>query len=79
MDKRKAWREQEERLVARWNAAAERYRIVQAEIARQQPSAGDDGPGAALLLEAQAAQAEIEAVRRQVARLKVEFTSGKRY
>ena len=64
MDKRKAWREQEQRLVERWNAATERYRIAHAEN---------------LLPEAQAARAELEALRRQVARLKVEFTSGKRY
>ncbi len=79
IDKRKAWREQEERLVARWNAAEARYRNAQAEMARQQPSAGDEGSSEALRLEVQASLAEIEAVRRQVARLKVEFTSGKRY
>ena len=79
MDKRKTWREQEQRLIERWNAAAERQRNIEAEIARQQPSAGDGGPSEALLLEAQAARADFEAVRRQVARLKVEFISGKRY
>jgi hypothetical protein len=73
MDKRKRWREEEERLVARWNAAALRYRDVQAEISSQ------GAETEALKLKAQTARAEIEAVRREVARLKVEFNSGKRY
>ena len=64
MDKRSTWREQEQQLVARWNAANERYRAAHA------------GNQAA---EAEAARAELEVLRRQVARLKVEFTSGKRY
>jgi hypothetical protein len=73
MDKRKRWREEEERLVARWNAAAIRYREVQAEISRQ------GAETEALKLKAQTARQEVEAVRREVARLKVEFNSGKRY
>ncbi|MGQ0547029.1 MAG: hypothetical protein ACT4P3_17140 [Betaproteobacteria bacterium] len=73
MDKRKRWREEEERLVARWNAAALRYREVQAEISSQGAETDE------LRLKAQTARAEIEAVRREVARLKVEFNSGKRY
>jgi chromosome segregation ATPase len=73
MDKRKRWREQEERLVARWNAAALRYREVQAEISSQGTETDE------LKLKAQTAREEIEAVRREVARLKVEFNSGKRY
>lgn len=73
MDKRKRWREEEERLVARWNAAAIRYREVQAEIS----SHGAETE--ALKLKAQTAREEVEAVRREVARLKVEFNSGKRY
>ena len=73
MDKRKRWREEEERLVARWNAAAIRYREVQAEISSQ----GTETE--ALKLKAQTAREEIDAVRREVARLKVEFNSGKRY
>ena len=64
MDKRAHWRAQEEELVARWNAATERYRVAHAEN---------------LMAEAAAARAELDALRRQVARLKVEFTSGKRY
>lgn len=73
MDKRKRWREQEEKLVERWNAAAARYREVQDELQRQ------TGPSEELKLKEQTARAEIEAVRREVARLKVEFNSGKRY
>lgn len=79
MDKRKVWREQEQRLVERWNAAAARQRDLDTEIARQQPADGGSGPSAELLLKAQAARAEIETLRREVARLKVEFTCGKRY
>jgi hypothetical protein len=75
MDKRKAWREQEQLLVARWNAAASRYQEVQAEITL----AGGESTSEELVTKANSARAEMEAVRRQVARLKVEFTSGKRY
>lgn len=75
MDKRKAWRTQEQQLVERWNAAAARYQDVQAEISR----AGGDETSEALLLKADGARAEMDALRRQVARLKVEFNSGKRY
>lgn len=72
MDQRKRWREEEQRLVERWNAAATRYRDIQAAL---RAAAGD----AQLELQAQAARTEIEAVRRKIARLKVEFNSGKRY
>jgi len=64
MDKRTNWREQEQQLIDRWNAANERYRAAHA---------GNQ------VAEADAARAELELLRRQVARLKVEFTSGKRY
>ena len=76
MDKRKVWREQEQQLVERWNAAAARQQDVNAEILREQAASG---PSAELLLKAEAARAEVEALRKQVARLKVEFNSGKRY
>jgi hypothetical protein len=46
---------------------------VQAEISSQ----GTETE--ALKLKAQTAREEVEAVRREVARLKVEFNSGKRY
>ncbi|OFZ97915.1 MAG: hypothetical protein A2Z64_07720 [Betaproteobacteria bacterium RIFCSPLOWO2_02_67_12] len=77
MDKRKVWREQEQLLVQRWNAAATRYQELQARISRQ--AAGGDPANETLMREAEQARADIDAVRRQVARLKVEFVSGKRY
>jgi hypothetical protein len=61
LDKRKAWREEEQLLVANWNAAAERLRAAQDEASRL------------------AVQTEIEALRKRVARIKVEFSNGKRY
>ncbi len=72
MDKRKTWREQEVRLVARWTAANERHRVALAGLAN--PEAG-----AELRSEAAAALAEVESVRREIARLKVEFNQGRRY
>ena len=77
MDKRKAWREQEQDLIARWNAAAARQRALQSEITRQ----GEVGalPVTQLLLEAEHARSEMESVRREVARMKVQFYTGKRY
>jgi len=77
MDKRKTWRQQEQQLVERWNAAARRHREVQAEISRQTSAGG--GASQELMLRAESSRAEMEAVRRKVARLKVEFYSGKRY
>ena len=77
MDKRRTWREQEQRLVESWNTAVARYRDVQAEVERQSLVPG--GPSEELKLRAEAARAEVDAVRKQVARLKSEFSSGKRY
>jgi len=64
MDKRKNWRDQEEQLVARWNAANERFRAAHAE-----KHSG----------EVAAASAELETLRRQIARFKSEFNTGIRY
>ena len=64
MDQKKKWRDQEQQLVDRWTAANERYRLAHAS---KVPA------------EVQAAQAELETLRRQVARLKSEFNTGKRY
>lgn len=75
MDKRKQWRTQEQELVARWNSAVARHKEVLAQIAL----AGGDATSEALVLEANSARADMDALRRQVARLKVEFNSGKRY
>jgi len=41
--------------------------------------AGGVATSEALALKADSARTELEAVRRQIARLKVEFNSGKRY
>ena len=75
MDKRKQWRTQEQDLVARWNSAVARHKAVLEEIAL----AGGDATSEALVLRAYRARADMDALRRQVARLKVEFNSGKRY
>ncbi|MSQ48887.1 MAG: hypothetical protein EXR30_00680 [Betaproteobacteria bacterium] len=64
MDKKKTWRDQEQQLVERWAAANERYRLAHA---------GN------VAVEVKAAQDELELLRRQVARLKSEFNTGKRY
>jgi hypothetical protein len=79
MDKRKTWREQEQQLVERWNAASDRYRDAQAEVSRHQLANGDNAPSGEILLRAETARAELEAMRKQVARLKAEFSTGKRY
>jgi len=76
MQKRATWRKQEEQLVANWGAATERYRLIHEELSAVQ---ADATPDPQLLLKAKAALAEIEALRRQVARLKREFISGDRY
>jgi len=76
MDQRKkTWRTQEQELVARWNAAVARHKAAMAEVAL----AGGDSTSEELVLKADSARAEMDSVRRQVARLKVEFNSGKRY
>ena len=74
MDRRRQWRSQEQELVARWNAAVARHREALALVARSGSAASE-----ALVRDADSARAEMDAVRRQVARLKVEFNSGKRY
>ena len=79
MDKRKTWREQEQRLVEGWNAATERLREAQAEVERQSLTQGDGALTEECVRTAEAARAELEAMRRQVARMKVEFSTGKRY
>jgi hypothetical protein len=78
MDKRKAWRGEEQRVVERWNAATAHYREVHAEFLRR-TAEGTDAGSEELGLRVERARAELETVRRQVARLKVAFTSGKRY
>jgi hypothetical protein len=79
MDKRKAWREQEQQLVERWNAASARYRDAQAEVSLHHLASGDGAPSGEILLKAETARAELDAIRKQLARLKAEFSTGKRY
>ena len=75
MEQRKRWRAQEQELIARWNAAVARHRDAMAEVAL----AAGDSTSEALVVKVDSARAEMDSVRRQVARLKVEFNSGKRY
>ena len=79
MQKLAAWRKQEQQLVERWSAATERHRVAHEELTARRLAHGDGTPDDALVLKAEAARAEIEALRRQVARLKREFLSGERY
>ena len=79
LDKRKAWREQEQQLVEKWNSAAQRYRDLMAQIAREDPFAPRAAPSDEIMSQAAAVRAEIEALRKKVARMKAEFNSGKRY
>ena len=79
MDKRKTWREQEQRLVERWNAASERHREALAELTRQRLPQVGGAPSEECVRTEETARVELEAMRKQVARMKVEFSTGKRY
>jgi hypothetical protein len=79
MQKVAVWRRQEQQLVERWNAAVERHRVVHEELLARRVAQGDGAADDGLVLKVRAAQAEIEALRRQVARLKREFISGERF
>ena len=79
MDKRRTWREQEQQLVDRWNMATQRYDEAQAELTRQRLPQGTGTPTEECVRTEEAARAELEIMRKQVARMKVEFTNGKRY
>jgi len=79
MDKRRSWREQEQRLVERWNAATERCREADAEVTRQRLPQGDGVPTDECVRGAESAREALELMRKQVARMKVEFSTGKRY
>jgi hypothetical protein len=77
MDKRRAWREQEQELIGRWNAAAEREQAIRLEVTRHTQNGAAASPE--LQQRAERARADMDAVRREVARMKVQFYSGKRY
>ena len=79
MSKSALWRRQEQELVDRWNAAMERYRVVHDQLSAREREPGQGAPDDELIRKAEAARAEIAALRRQVARLKREFMSGTRY
>ena len=79
MDKRRAWREQEQQLVERWKAASERYREAEAALSSQSSTHGEGAPNEESVLKVKAARAELEGMRKQVARMKAEFSAGKRY
>lgn len=77
MAKTSTWRQQEQELVARWQAATERHRLAHQELATCAQAQGM--PNDALVEKVRAASAELESLRRQVARLKRDFLTGKRY
>ena len=79
MDKQKHWREQEQELINRWNAATDRYREAQAAVALQDAPQSGGGPSKDSVQAVEAARMELEAVRKRVARFKAEFSAGKRY
>ena len=79
MDKRRAWREQEQQLVDRWKAASERYRDAEAALSSRSSTSPEAAPDEESVLKVKAARAELEAMRKQVARIKAEFSAGKRY
>ncbi|MGH8748231.1 MAG: hypothetical protein ACREU5_03910 [Burkholderiales bacterium] len=79
MQKHAAWRQEEQRLLERWAAAAERHRVAHEELSAARLAQGEGAPNDELALKAQAARAEIESLRREVARLKRKFLSGDRY
>ena len=79
MDKQKYWREQEQELINRWNAATDRYREAQAAATLQLDQQSDAGPTKDHMQAIEAARLELESVRKRVARFKAEFSAGKRY
>ncbi len=79
MNQRRTWREQEQQLVERWNAATERCRAADAEVIRQKQPQGEGVPSEECVRSADAAKLALEIMRKQVARMKVEFSTGKRY
>lgn len=57
----------------------ERYRVAHEQLSAREQAQGRCAPDDALVLNTEAARAEIAALRKQVARLKREFMSGARY
>jgi hypothetical protein len=79
MQKHALWRQQEQQLLERWADATERHRVAHEALTASRLAQGDGAPDGELALKAQAARAEIESLRREVAHLKRKFLSGDRY
>ncbi|HKI65237.1 MAG TPA: hypothetical protein VKA16_11525 [Burkholderiales bacterium] len=79
MQKHTVWRQQEQQLLERWAAATERHRVTHEALSASRLAQGDGAANHELAQKAQAARAEIEALRREVAHLKRKFLSGDRY
>lgn len=74
----KAWREEEQRLLERWQRAVERLHSAHLALADHQPSPANQAVTATLVMEASAAGAELDVVRRDVLRVRSDLSSGKR-
>jgi len=74
----KAWREEEQRLLERWQRAVAEFHEAQLALAGFEPLVEPEHLIEALVLRAGAAAAELNAVRREVNRIRSELASGKR-
>jgi len=74
----KAWREEERRLLERWHRAVAEFHEAQLALAGIEPLVEAENLMEALVLRAGAATAELNAVRREVNRIRSELASGKR-
>jgi len=74
----KAWREEERRLLERWHRAVAKFHEAQLALAGIEPLVEPENLMEALVLRAGAATAELNAVRREVNRIRSELASGKR-
>lgn len=74
----KAWREEERRLLERWHRAVAEFHEAQLALAGFEPLLEPESMMEALVLRAGAAAAELNAVRRDVNRIRSELASGKR-
>ncbi|HXZ92050.1 MAG TPA: hypothetical protein VEG36_04140 [Burkholderiales bacterium] len=74
----KAWRREEQRLLERWHRAIAEFHEAHLALAGFEPSLEPEPFMEALMLRAGAATAELNAVRREVNRIRAEFASGRR-
>ena len=63
----------------RARAGSERYRDAEAALSSRSSANPEGAPDEESVLRVKAARAELEAMRKQVARIKAEFSAGKRY